>query len=95
MLAFENAPANALKAGGYCMVVLLIAIYFSTALAIILTGVIAVLWFVSKQYTHLSELLKQYPVALWSLLLFACFIIATHYGDASRSDGIAMLKKYR
>lgn len=95
MISFENIPANILKTGGYCMVLLLIAIYFSTALAIILTGVIALLWFISKQYTYLPELLKKYPVARWSLLLFAIFIIATHYGDASRSEGMAMLKKYR
>ncbi len=95
MITFETLQTNALKAGAYCIILLIIAIYFSTALAIMLTAVIAVLWLISKQYKGLAELLKQYPVARWSLLLFACFIIGTHYGDASRSDGIAMLKKYR
>lgn len=94
-MTFEERQAIALKVGGYCMVPFILAIYFSTALAIALSAVLAVLWFASGQFSQLPQLLKDYPVALWALLLFACLLLGTHYGDAPRSDGIAMLKKDR
>lgn len=91
----DNLQTAALKIGSYCLVLWLFAIYFSTALAIIVSGILAVLWLISGQFFKLPQILKNYPVALWSLLLFACFIIGFSYGDAPHSDAIAMLKKYR
>lgn len=95
MTKFEQIQASALKAGGVSVILLLLAIYFSTALAIMLSAVVALLWLVSGQFLRLADTLKNYPVALWSLLLFACFLIGFSYGDANSSDAFAMLRKYR
>ena len=92
---FAKTQITASEVGGYCVALFLVSIYFSTALAIALSVVLALLWGMSGQFRHLSNTLKNNPVALWSLLLFACFLVGTHHGDASRSDGVAMLKKYR
>lgn len=95
MIKFAKLQAIASETASYCVVALIIAIYFSTALAIFLSAVVAVLWLVSGQYKQLLDILKRYPVAQWSLLLFICFIIGFSYGDASSKDAFAMLKKYR
>ncbi|MSP28063.1 MAG: O-antigen ligase domain-containing protein [Methylococcales bacterium] len=81
--------------GTYVVILFLVSIYFSTALAIVLSAVIALLWAVSGQYKQIADTLKNCPVALWSLLLFACFLVGSYHGDAPRSDAVAMLKKYR
>lgn len=88
-------PAIAHTAGGYSIAILISAIYFSTALAIIMTGVLALLWLVSGHYKHGFSLLKTQPVAQWSLLLLLCFLLGFSYGEATSSDAFAMLKKYR
>ncbi|CAG1020916.1 hypothetical protein MTYM_00627 [Methylococcales bacterium] len=85
----------ALKIGGYGIVLWIAAIYFSTALAIMLSAILVLLWLISGEFKALPTLLKQYPVATWSLLLFACFLIGLIYTDASHSDAIGMVKKYR
>lgn len=95
MSEFKNPQPAAFKIAGYCMVLFIISIYFSTALAIVLSGILAVLWLVSGQFRLLPDTLKNTPVALWSLLLFLCFIVGSSYGDATSSDAIIMLKKYR
>ena len=95
MINYNNIQASALKAGGFCAVLLIPAIYFSTALAIVLSAIIALLWLISAQFIRLPSLLKDYPVALWSLLLFAYFIVGFSYGDATSSDAFMMLRKYR
>ena len=53
--------------GGYCVALLLVSIYFSTALAIAFSVVVAMLWIATGQYKHLPSTLKSCPVALWSL----------------------------
>jgi O-antigen ligase len=95
MIDLSNIQASALKTGCYCTVLLIPAIYFSTALAIILSAIIALSWLVSGQFLRLPNSLKDCPVGLWSLLLFACFIIGFSYGDASSSEAFSMLRKYR
>jgi O-antigen ligase len=94
-MQFDNLQARLIKTGAYSFVLWVFTIYFSTALAIFLSAVLALLWLGSGQFLKLPQLLKSYPVALWSLLLFACFIIGFSYGDAPHSDAVAMLKKYR
>jgi O-antigen ligase len=95
MVDFKDIQITALKVGGYGVVLFMVCIYFSTALAILLSAVLAVLWLVSGQFMRLCDTLRNYPVALWSLLLFACFIIGFSYGDATGRDAFTMLKKYR
>lgn len=81
--------------GGFCVALLLVSIYFSTALAIAFSVLMALLWIALGQYKHLSSTLKNCPVALWSLLLFGCLLVGASYGDATSSDAMGMLKKYR
>ncbi len=92
---FGRIQVTVANVGSFCVALLVVTIYFSTALAIVLSAIVALLWLVSRQFINLPTILKNYPVALWSLLLFACFLVGSHYGTAPRSDGVAMLKKYR
>jgi len=92
---FAKTPITVNEVSGYGVALFLASIYFSTALAIVLSVVLALLWLASGKFKSLPDTLKQCPVALWSLLLFACFIVGASYGDATSSDAIAMLKKYR
>ncbi len=85
----------AVKAGGIFTALLIGSIYFSTSLAIILSAVLGLLWLLSGQLTGMPGLLRKYPVALWSLLLYGCFIAGLSYGNATDSDAFSMLRKYR
>lgn len=83
------------KAGGVFTALFMVSIYFSTSLAIILSAVLGLLWLLSGQLTGMPGLLRKYPVALWSLLLYGCFIAGLSYGNATDSDAFSMLRKYR
>ncbi|NOT11161.1 MAG: O-antigen ligase family protein [Methylococcaceae bacterium] len=81
---------------GACFISLfLIAIYFSTALAIILSGVIGLFWLLTGQFFTLARILKEYPIAAWSLLLFICFFVGSAYGNASIKETFVIISKYR
>jgi O-antigen ligase len=43
----------------------------------------------------LPKILLRYPVAVWSLVLYVCFIVGLGYGSASQSEALSMLNKYR
>jgi O-antigen ligase len=73
----------------------LLAIYFSTALAIILSAVLALLWLLSGQLLALPSTLQKFPVAAWALLLYICFIAGLGYGQADPKEAHVMLSKYR
>ena len=94
-VAFEKMQVVAIQAGGIFTAVFIIAIYFSTSLAIILSVLLGLLWLLSAQFSALPGLLKINPVAACSLLLFLCFIFGLCYSSASYGDAIAMLSKYR
>ena len=55
------------------MALFIFAIYFSTSLAVIMSGVLGALWLLSGQFKHLPGILKKYPVAAWALALFGLF----------------------
>lgn len=93
--AFEKTQLMVIKAGGVFTALFIVNIYFSTSLAIILSAVLGLLWLVSVQFIGLSSVLKKYPVALWSLLLYGCFIVSLSYGNAVGSDAFSMVSKYR
>jgi O-antigen ligase len=94
-VAFEKMQILAIKAGGVFTALFIIAIYFSTSLAIILSVLLGLLWLLSAQFMALPGILKKNPVAVWSLLLFLCFIFGLSYSSATYSDAISMLSKYR
>ena len=92
---FEKVNVWALKVGGMCTALFIVAIYFSTSLAIILSGLLALLWLLSGQFMVLPVTLKKNPVAAFSLLLLLCFIVGLGYGVATNGEAISMLSKYR
>lgn len=71
------------------------SIYFSTSLAVIFSVGLGLLWLFSAQFTGLPGVLKKYPVALWALVLYGCFIVGLSYGNAAGSDAVSMASKYR
>ncbi len=91
----ERVNDWALKVGGICTALFIVAIYFSTSLAIMLSGLLALLWLLSGQFIVLPVTLKKNPVAAFSLLLLLCFIVGLGYGVATKGEAISMLSKYR
>ena len=92
---FEKMNVWAIKFGGICTALFIVAIYFSTSLAIMLSGLLALLWLLSGQFMVLPVTLKKNPVAAWSLLLLLCFLVGLSYGVATHSEALSMLSKYR
>lgn len=87
--------ARLMKYGGFIMGIFLISIYFSTTLAIICSAALGLIWLLSGQFIALPRALKTYPVAAWSLLLYACFLVGLNYGNASHEEAFKMVSKYR
>jgi O-antigen ligase len=95
----QNLPSRylerVLNAGSFIMVFFILAIYFSTALALVGSILIALVWLLSGAFVGLPDTIKNYPVAVWSLLLYACFFVGLAYGNAPYEWEIETLKKYR
>jgi O-antigen ligase len=81
--------------GVFIAALFIIAIYLSTSLAIIFSGLLGLLWLLTAQYQKLPRVLKDSPVAAWALLLYLCYIVGLSYGDVPSEDGFSMLRKYR
>lgn len=92
---FEKIQILAIKFGGICTAAFIVAIYFSTSLATIISVSLVLLWLLSGQLKLIPFTLKKNPIAAWSLLLLLCFIVGLCYGDATNSDALSMLSKYR
>jgi len=92
---FEKIQILAIKFGGICTAAFIVAIYFSTSLATIISVSLVLLWLLSGQLKLIPFTIKKNPIAAWSLLLLLCFIVGLCYGDATNSDALSMLSKYR
>lgn len=84
-----------LQIGAGAAALFIAAIYFSTSLAIIMSGVLGVIWIGTARFRMLPATLKNYPVAAWAMVLFGCFLVGLSYGSATAGDAYAMVKKYR
>ncbi len=73
---------------------LLISIYFSTAVSSILSIVVILVWLVLGYYKHLPNLLKNYPPVLWATLVYGYFLLAITYSHATIVDISYTLTKY-
>jgi O-antigen ligase len=93
--AIQARPEKLANYAGYSAALLLATSYFSTSLSTIMSIIIGVLWLLTAQYKGLPNILRQCPVAAWSLALFVFFIIGLAYSSAAQNDGLSMLKKYR
>jgi len=90
-----RVKSHILEYGSFITVLLVVSIYFSTTLAIILSGLLGLFWLLSAQFMVLRGTLKKNPVAAWSLLLFLWFIVGSSYGSATYGDAFYMIMKYR
>ena len=88
-------PEKMANYAGYSAVLLLATSYFSTSLSTIMSIVVGVLWLLTAHYKGLPTILRQHPVAAWSLALFGFFIIGLVYSSAELGEALSMLKKYR
>ncbi len=84
-----------LSFGAFVMATFVITIYLSTALAIIVSCVLGVLWLLTSQFKHLPKILTLSSTATWALLLYACFFIGLSYGDATTGEAFSTIRKYR
>jgi len=91
----QRVQSRILEYGSFATALLVVSIYFSTSLAIILSGLLGLFWLFSVQFMVLPATLKKNPVAAWSLLLFLCFIFGSSYTSAMPGDAFSMIMKYR
>jgi O-antigen ligase len=84
-----------LNAGSFFVLFFIVAIYFSTALALIGSILLALAWLISGAFAGVRDTIKNFPVAAWSLLLYACFFVGMAYGNAPYEWEMEILKKYR
>ncbi len=81
--------------GGVLSVLLILSIPFFTSIAIVITGLLLLLWLLSCQFFSLTELLKQNPIALSALLIIGYLLVGVMYSSASFRESINIWLKYR
>lgn len=81
--------------GGYIAILLILTLPFSTALTIILSAILLLLWLSSAQFMALPTLLKQNPITLFALLLFFCLALGIAYSTAPSGTAFSTFSKYR
>ncbi len=86
---------HAHKYESFFIALLVVAIYFSTALAIILSALVGAIWLLSTQFVELPGALKRNPVAASAMLLFFWFVLGASYTSATDSEAFSMIMKYR
>jgi hypothetical protein len=86
---------HAHKYESFIIALLVVAIYFSTALAIILSALIGSIWLLSTRFIELPGTLNRNPVAASAMLLFFWFILGASYTSATSGEAFSMVMKYR
>lgn len=84
-----------LGCGVFITALFIISIYLSTALAIIVSALMGLLWLLTFQFQKLPTVLMDSPVAAWVLLLYIWFIVGLSYGDVPSVEAFSVLRKYR
>lgn len=79
----------------FIMVVFIISIYLTTALTIVMSVLLGLMWLITAQFQILPTVLKDSPVATWAFLLFLCLIVGLSYGNAPSAEAFSVLRKYR
>ena len=91
----QTLESRILENGSSITFLLVVSTYFSSSLAINLSGVLGLFWFLSAQFMALPGILNRNPVAAWSLFLFLWFIVGSSYTSAMTGDAFSMIMKYR
>ncbi|MCX7097391.1 MAG: O-antigen ligase family protein [Methylococcales bacterium] len=81
--------------GLYVAVLLVMAIYLSTSLAIILSSLLCFMWLLAGEFKALPDVVLKNPVTGWALLLFLWFILGLSYTSVSYDVALSMVMKYR
>ena len=92
---FKNIQLRVHEYESFIVSILLVSIYFSTALAIVVSAFLGLIWLFSTQVVELPSTLKRNPVAACSLLLFLWFIVGSSYTSATSGEAFSMIVKYR
>ncbi|MEQ1560458.1 MAG: O-antigen ligase family protein [Methyloglobulus sp.] len=93
--SLHGAQLSSHKNGCYLMALFVVAFFFSTALTTVLSILLGLIWLFTEQYKALPKLLKSQPIAGWSVLMMLCFIIGLSYGNATESEALYSLGKYK
>lgn len=91
----QKIQPRLLEYGSYMMVLLVVAIYLSTSLAVILSSLLCIMWLFSAQYKDLSSIFLKNPVVAWSFLLLLWFFVGLSYTNVSYEIAISMIMKDR
>lgn len=82
-------------AGHYAVLLLILTLPFSTAIAQISTALIAILWLVSGQYKTLPNILLNNPAYLFAFLLFIWLFFGISYSSVPFESAFPIFAKYR
>lgn len=77
------------------LLVFIITIYLSTALAIAASCLLGVAWLVTKQFNKLPSIINNNATAAWALALYVCLFIGLGYGSAPSEEAFSVIRKYR
>jgi O-antigen ligase len=83
------------RASIFSIIATCFCIPLSTAFTALFSGLTVFFWILSGRFLNFPKILRNYPAALVSLLLFFLFIIGLLYSPAELSDSLSNLKKYR
>lgn len=93
-LYFQSQPLM-ISTGGYIAILLILTLPFSTALTVVFSVALLLLWISSAQFMALPYFVKQNPQTLFALLLFFCLTFAVTYSTAPPEHALTTLSKYR
>ncbi len=81
--------------GSYIVILLILTLPFSTALTVVFSAALLLLWISSAQFVSLPIFVTQNPLALFALLLFFYLAFGVTYSTNSPESAFSTLSKYR
>ncbi len=83
------------QSGAYLIGLLIVAIYVSTASAIVVSCLVGVWWLITGEFKQLPVIFKTSPVAAGAMVLYLCFFIGLGYGQVPDDAAYSTIRKYR
>ncbi len=81
--------------GALLLALFIITIYVSTAISIIISALVGVIWLSTGQFKKLPLVSSQLSVNRWAILLFLLLIFGLTYGNTPNEEANSVLRKYR
>ncbi|MCQ8104977.1 O-antigen ligase family protein [Methylomonas sp. SURF-2] len=91
----KQLQTQALSIGEKTLPVLIVAIHFSTALTLVVSILIFLLWLTAGCYKNAAAIVKHNQATFFALLLFSALILSASYSSAPFPKALAMISKYR